>query len=159
MGGAVELQEVVVQAYGSSSERLNTQQLEVVSKENFENFPVVSPQNMLQGQAAGVQINSTSGLIGSSQVARIRGVTTFGANSGSSPLYVIDGVPLNDGSGQNAANQMSTASGATSLDPLMNLNPNEIESMTVLKDAAATALYGSRGANGVILITILTEIS
>ncbi|WP_424961976.1 SusC/RagA family TonB-linked outer membrane protein [Ekhidna sp.] len=153
MGGVTELQEVIVQAYGSSTERLNTQQIEVVGKEDFENFPVVSPQNMLQGQAAGVQINSTSGLIGSSQVARIRGVTTFGANTGSSPLYVIDGVPLNDGSGQNSANQMSTSSGATSLDPLMNLNPNEIESMTVLKDAAATALYGSRGANGVILIT------
>ncbi|AWW29766.1 TonB-dependent receptor [Echinicola strongylocentroti] len=145
---AKQLSEVVVQAYGMQSEKLNTQQIETVGSEAFENFPVISPQEALQGQAAGVQATSSSGLIGSSQVVRIRGITSF--TSGNGPLFVIDGVPLNDASGSTS---YSSGGGGTALNPLMDLNPNDIESMTVLKDAAATALYGSRGANGVILIT------
>lgn len=148
---ATQLSEVVVQAYGSSSERLNTQQVETVQSESFQNFPIVSPQELLQGQAAGVQINSSSGLIGSAQVARIRGLTSF--TSGNSPLYVIDGVPLNDGSGTANNDKYTNTAGAIPLNPLMDLNPNDIESISILKDAAATALYGSRGANGVILIS------
>lgn len=143
-----QLSEVVVQAYGISSDLLNTQQIETVDSKAFENFPILSPQEALQGQAAGVQSTSSSGIIGSAQVVRIRGITSF--TSGNSPLYVIDGVPLNDASGTSA---YSSGSGASPLNPLMDLNPNDIESMTVLKDAAATSLYGSRGANGVILIT------
>ncbi|MDF9799438.1 TonB-linked SusC/RagA family outer membrane protein [Catalinimonas alkaloidigena] len=145
---ARQLSEIVVQAYGASSEALNTQQVETVDASAFENFPILSPQEALQGQAAGVQSTSSSGIIGSAQTVRVRGITSF--TSGNSPLYVIDGVPLNDASGTDA---YSSASGATPLNPLINLNPNDIESMTVLKDAAATSLYGSRGANGVILIT------
>jgi len=146
---AKQLTEVVVQAYGLRSEKLNTQQIETVDAKAFENFPVVSPQEALQGQAAGVQATSSSGLIGSSQVVRVRGITSF--TSGNSPLFVIDGVPLNDASG--TTDSYSSGSGGTPLNPLMDLNPNDIESMTILKDASATALYGSRGANGVVLIT------
>lgn len=143
------LEEVVVQAYATTSERLNTQQLETVTNDSFQNFPVASPQEALQGQASGVQINNSTGVLGAPQVIRIRGVTSF--SIGTTPLFVIDGVPLNDGSG--VAGQYSSGSGATALNPLIDLNPNDIESLTVLKDAAATSLYGSRGANGVILIT------
>ncbi|WPP49260.1 SusC/RagA family TonB-linked outer membrane protein [Catalinimonas niigatensis] len=147
---ARQLSEVVVQAYGASSDALNTQQTETVDAESFENFPILSPQEALQGQAAGVQSTSSSGIIGSAQSVRVRGITSF--TSGNSPLYVIDGVPLNDASGT-GTDAYSSGSGAAPLNPLINLNPNDIESMTVLKDAAATSLYGSRGANGVILIT------
>ncbi len=145
-----QLSEVIVQAYGVTSDALNTQQIETVDADAFENFPILSPQEALQGQAAGVQSTSSSGIIGSAQTVRVRGITSF--TSGNSPLYVIDGVPLNDASGT-GTDAYSSASGATPLNPLINLNPNDIESMTVLKDAAATSLYGSRGANGVILIT------
>ena len=144
-----ELSEVIVTAYGSDSERLIVQQVETVGSEAFGGFPILSPQEALQGQAAGVQINGSSGILGASQVVRIRGATSI--NAGNQPLFVIDGVPLNDGSGR--AENYSDALGATSLNPLFDLNPNDIESMTVLKDASATALYGSRGGNGVILIT------
>ncbi|MEM7552411.1 MAG: TonB-dependent receptor [Bacteroidota bacterium] len=146
-----ELSEVVVQAYGAQSEKLNIQQIETVGSKDFENFPVVSAQELLQGQAAGVQIAGGSGVIGAPQAVRIRGVASI--NSGTQPLYVIDGVPLIDGSGTNAQNQATAQLGGSALNPLADINPNDIESITVLKDASAVALYGSRGGNGVILIT------
>src|SRR5258708_3498303 len=102
---------------------------------------------MLQGQAAGVQVVNSSGVLGSAAAVRIRGASSI--SGGGSPLYVVDGVPLNDGANGN----YSTAQGAGAvLNPLVDLNPNDVESMTVLKDASAVAIYGSRGANGVILI-------
>jgi TonB-linked SusC/RagA family outer membrane protein len=138
------LQEVVVVGYGTQSERFNTQQVAKVSSEQFENQPVVNVQEVLQGRAAGVQVFSTSGVLGAQASIRIRGASSIGA--GNQPLYVVDGVPLNDG-------QYSNTFGAVALNPLQNLNPNEIESISILKDASAVAIYGSRGANGVILIT------
>ncbi|MGD1892309.1 MAG: SusC/RagA family TonB-linked outer membrane protein [Cyclobacteriaceae bacterium] len=138
------LQEVVVVGYGTQSERFNTQQVAKVSGADFENQPVVNVQEVLQGRAAGVQVANTSGVLGAQSAVRIRGASSIGA--GNQPLYVVDGVPLNDG-------QYSNTFGAESLNPLQNLNPNEIESISVLKDASAVAIYGSRGANGVILIT------
>ena len=93
-----------------------------------------------------MQLTGTSGVGGSQQNIRIRGVASLTA--GGSPLFVVDGVPLNDGS----SDDYSNTSGAVALNPLMELNPNEIESISVLKDASAVAIYGSRGANGVILI-------
>ena len=149
LGGATELEEILVTAYGSNSQKLTIQQLETVGSEAFEGFPILSPQEALQGQAAGVQINGSSGILGASQVVRIRGTTSISAGNG--PLFIIDGVPLNDASGGAAG--YSSPLGATSLNPLFDLNPNDIETFTVLKDASATALYGSRGGNGVILIS------
>ncbi|WKN29668.1 TonB-dependent receptor [Porifericola rhodea] len=146
---AQQLSEVVVQAYGAKSEKLNVQQIETVNADNFRDFPVVSPQELLQGQASGIQVTGSSGVIGTSQNVRIRGVASI--NAGTQPLYVLDGVPLNDASG--GAEGYSDEAGGSALNPIFNLNPNDIESMTVLKDASATALYGSRGANGVVLIT------
>ncbi|MBL3656053.1 SusC/RagA family TonB-linked outer membrane protein [Fulvivirga sediminis] len=147
---AKQLNEVVVQAYGQQSEKLNIQQVETVGSNAIENRPILSPQEALQGQAGGVQVMGSSGTLGTAQNVRIRGVTSI--TSGTQPLYVIDGVPLNDNSA-GGTGYSGTAGGGSALNPIFDLNPNDIESMTVLKDASATALYGSRGANGVIIIT------
>lgn len=140
-----KLSEVVVVGYGEQTQRYKTQNVSVVGEENIKNVPAVSPQQLLQGQAAGVQMTNSSGLLGSAAQIRIRGASSITA--GGQPLFVVDGVPLNEG-------LYSTGQGgAARLNPLLNINPNDIETMTVLKDAAAVAIYGSRGANGVVLIT------
>lgn len=141
---AIGLEDIVVIGYGEQSERFQVQSIAKIENEALANVPVVSPQELLQGQAAGVQLTNTSGLLGAATAIRVRGVASL--NAGGQPLIVVDGVPLNDG-------DYSTTGGATALNPLQSINPNDIESMSVLKDAAAAAIYGSRGANGVILIT------
>jgi TonB-linked SusC/RagA family outer membrane protein len=138
-----QLSEVVVVGYGTQSERFTTQSISKVDNKSFENMPIASAQEALQGQAAGVQLVGASGVAGAQQNIRIRGVASLGA--GGQPLFVVDGVPMNDGA-------YSNSSGAVPLNPLVELNPNEIESINILKDAAAVAIYGSRGANGVVLI-------
>lgn len=140
---ARQLSEVVVVGYGTQSEKLGLQSVSEVASEQFANQPAVSPQELLQGRAAGVQVVGTSGVLGSRSNLRIRGAASIGA--GNQPLYVVDGVPLNDAS-------YSLSQGAVSLNPLQDLNPNDIESISILKDASAVAIYGSRGANGVVLI-------
>ncbi len=139
-----QLEEVVVVGYGTQSERTSTQSVTTVNADAFKNTPQVSPQQLLQGQAAGVQMTNSSGVLGSASAVRIRGAASITA--GGEPLYVIDGVPLNDD------DYSFTQGGSAALNPLLNINPNDIESMSVLKDAAAVAIYGSRGANGVVLI-------
>jgi TonB-linked SusC/RagA family outer membrane protein len=139
-----QLEEVVVVGYGTQSERTSTQSVATVDAEAFKDMPQVSPQQLLQGQAAGVQMTNSSGVLGSASAVRIRGAASITA--GGEPLYVIDGVPLNDDS------YSFQQGGSAALNPLLNINPNDIESMSVLKDAAAVAIYGSRGANGVVLI-------
>lgn len=141
---AIGLEDIVVIGYGEQSERFNVQSIAKISNDALVNVPAVSPQELLQGQAAGVQLTNTSGVLGAATAIRIRGVASL--NAGGQPLIVVDGVPLNDG-------DYSNNLGATPLNPLQDINPNDIESMSVLKDAAAAAIYGSRGANGVILIT------
>ena len=138
-----QLSEVVVVGYGTQAERFTTQSISKIDNKSFENMPVASAQEALQGQAAGVQLVGASGVAGAQQNIRIRGVASLGA--GGQPLFVVDGVPMNDGA-------YSNSSGAVPLNPLVELNPNEIESINILKDASAVAIYGSRGANGVILI-------
>lgn len=138
------LEEVVVIAYGEQSRKKLVQSVTTVGNENIRDIPAVSPQELLQGQASGVQVVNSSGILGAAPVIKIRGVASI--SSGGRPLVVIDGVPLND------ANQ-TEGEGGQALNPLADVNPNDIESFSVLKDAAATAVYGSRGANGVILIT------
>jgi TonB-linked SusC/RagA family outer membrane protein len=143
-----QLEEVVVVGYGTQSERFSTQSISTINNAEFERMPITSAQEALQGQAAGVQLVGTSGVAGAQQNIRIRGVASLTA--GGSPLFVVDGVPMNDASGITGG--YSNSSGAVPLNPLQELNPNEIKSISVLKDASAVAIYGSRGANGVILI-------
>ncbi len=145
MSGSVNLQEVVVNvAYGTQTKKKLVQASKVIKAEAIENIVGVSPQELLQGQAAGVQVVNSSGVLGSATQVKIRGNASI--SGGGRPLFVIDGVPLND-------LQLTTAQGGQALNPLLEINPNDIESMTVLKDASATAIYGSRGSNGVVLIT------
>lgn len=139
-----DLQEVVVVGYGTQSQKTRIQAASVIKSDEFANTPILSPTSALQGRAAGVNMVTSSGLLGAAPNVQVRGSSSL--LGGTQPLYVIDGVPLNDdvlSGGQG---------GASGLNPLLDLNPNDIESMTVLKDAAAVAIYGSRGTNGVILI-------
>jgi iron complex outermembrane receptor protein len=133
-----ELDEVVVVGYGEQEERDVTGSVKSVNPAEFNEGPVVSPEQLISGKVAGVQIQSTSGAPGASSFIRIRGASSVNADS--SPLFVVDGVPLS-----NTGNQASR-------NPLNFLNPNDIANVTVLKDASATAIYGARGANGVIMI-------
>ena len=138
------LTEVVVVGYGTQTQRTRIQSASVVKGESFRNMAIVSPTQALQGQAAGVNMVNSSGLLGAASNVQVRGASSL--IGGTQPLYVIDGVPLND-------DVISGAQGGgTGLNPLLDINPNDIESMTVLKDAAAVSIYGSRGTNGVILI-------
>jgi TonB-dependent starch-binding outer membrane protein SusC len=138
------LNELVVVGYGSQEKRTTLQSVSKISSDEFETQPAITTQDLLQGRAAGVQMTGTSGVVGSRANIRIRGVASI--TGGGEPLFVVDGVPLNDG-------VYSNGFGAQSLNPLQDLNPNDIENISVLKDASAVAIYGSRGANGVIIIT------
>lgn len=133
-----QLQELVVVGYGEQEERDVTGVVQKVNTAEFNKGNVVSPEQLISGKVAGVQITSTSGAPGASSFIRIRGATSVNADS--SPLFVIDGVPIDNDGNQASRN------------PLNFLNPNDIANVTVLKDASATAIYGSRGANGVIII-------
>jgi iron complex outermembrane receptor protein len=133
-----ELAQVVVMGYGTQSRRDVTGAVKSVKAEAFNRGIVNTPQQLLQGKVAGVNVVSASGEPGASQGITIRG--PGGVRTGSTPLFVIDGIPLDN-------------SGTGNGDPLNFINPADIESMDVLKDASATAIYGARGANGVILIT------
>jgi len=133
------LDEVVVIGYGSVRKQDATGSVNAITEKDFNKGAIVSPEQLVAGKVAGVQITQSSGEPGGGISIRIRGGTTVGASN--EPLFVIDGVPIdNEG----------TAAGRN---PLNFLNPSDIETYTVLKDASATAIYGSRGANGVIMIT------
>ena len=125
-----ELEEVIVTGYGSQSQREITSATVNVNAEDFNQGPINDPVQLLQGKVAGLSIYKPGGNPNESPTIRIRGLSTLGANT--SPLVVIDGVP-----------------GAT----LASIDPNDIESMTVLKDGSGAAIYGTRGSSGVILIT------
>ncbi|HEX5869558.1 MAG TPA: SusC/RagA family TonB-linked outer membrane protein, partial [Longimicrobium sp.] len=134
----VLLDEVVAIGYGTRSARDVAGAVEGVTEEEFNTGRIVSPEQLIQGKVAGVQV-VTSGEPGGSTNLRIRGGTSV--NASSEPLFVVDGIPLPAGGGLSAGRN-----------PFNFLNPQDIASVTVLKDAASTAIYGSRGANGVILI-------
>ncbi|MFT2007312.1 TonB-dependent receptor [Pontibacter sp. 13R65] len=147
---AKALDEVVVVGYGTQKEKDVTGSVTSVSAENFNKGPQQSPQQLIQGKMSGVQISQNSGKPGGSNTVRIRGGTSVtGSNE---PLYVIDGVPIATAP-STRQNNVGDIFDQEPVNPLMTLNPNDIESVTVLKDASATAIYGSRGANGVIVIT------
>jgi len=134
-----QLDEVVIIGYGTTRTSDLTGAATVVNEKNFNQGSVSTPEQLIMGKVAGVKINTNDGAPGSGSTIRLRGGTSI--NASNDPLIVIDGVPLDNGGIAGAAN------------PLSLINPNDIASFVILKDASATAIYGSRGANGVILIT------
>jgi len=148
---ANNLADVVVIGYGTQKKQDVNGSISSVSAKEIQNIPQPSVDQLLQGRAAGVTITQNSGGPGSATSVHIRGITSFGS---SEPLYVIDGVPV-QGDASNSPQLTRTGGGQeeTGVSPLALINPNDIESIDVLKDASATAIYGSRGANGVVIIT------
>lgn len=145
-----ELKEIIVVGYGSVKKKDATTAIETLKSESFNKGISTSPEQLLQGKIAGVQVTSGSGEPGAANSVRIRGISSIRA--GSDPLYVIDGVPI--GGGDVSAGTSNFGMGEQSArNPLNFINPSDIASIDILKDASATAIYGSRGANGVIIIT------
>lgn len=140
------LEEVVVIGYGAVKKKDLTGAVTVVTAKDFQNGNIVSPEQLIAGKVAGVQITSNGGAPGSGSTIRIRGGASL--NASNDPLIVIDGVPITDGTKNDGKAGLAGAG-----NPLSLINPNDIETFTVLKDASATAIYGSRASNGVIIIT------
>ncbi|WKN46278.1 SusC/RagA family TonB-linked outer membrane protein [Tunicatimonas pelagia] len=138
------LQEVVVVGYGTQEKSSITGSISSIKGESLRQTVAAQPDAMLQGKVAGVQVVQNTGAPGAEVFLRVRGTASLRADT--RPLYVIDGVPMNN------INQANFSAGQRA-SALANLNPNDIESIEILKDAAATAIYGSRGSNGVVLIT------
>ncbi len=134
-----ELDEVVVIGYGTVRKKDLTGTVDLVTEKDFAKGSVVSPQQLIRGKVAGVSIVSNSGAPGDDSNVLIRGIGSLNLNS--NPLYVVDGVPLDSGGVGGSRNGLNV------------INPNDIEAISILKDASATAIYGSRAANGVVLIT------
>lgn len=151
---AATLEQIMVVGYGTQKQKDLTGSVSAVTNKNFNQGAVLSPQQAIQGKLPGVNISQNSGKPGGSNTIRIRGGTSLtGSND---PLYVIDGVPISSSAGVAQANIRGNGTDVFDeepTNPLMTLNPDDIESVTVLKDASSTAIYGSRGANGVIVIT------
>jgi iron complex outermembrane receptor protein len=144
------LNEVVVVGYGTSKKSDLTGSVGSVKAKDFNKGITVAPEQLIQGKVAGLQIGSNNGAPASETTVRIRGANSLRA--GDQPLFVVDGVPL-DGRNTQPSVGAPTLGSTPGSNPLSFLNSNDIESIDVLKDASATAIYGSRGANGVIIIT------
>ncbi len=141
----VDLGEVVVVGYSTSSKKLISGSISTVNEKELENLPIRTIDGVLQGKAAGVSVNQNSGTPGGRNAIKMRGGSSI--NASNQPLIVVDGVPTITGSfGQ-------IGYSGQEIDAMSDLNPNDIESFTILKDASATAIYGARASNGVILIT------
>ena len=137
-----DLQQVIVTGYGTTKKATNTGSIATVKASEIENLPFSSVDRALQGKVAGLQSVAASGQPGASQAILIRGASSITASN--APLWVVDGVPINAGD----ASRLQTTGNL-----LSTLNPNDIESISVLKDAASQSIYGSRAANGVIVVT------
>lgn len=141
-----QLNEVVVTGYGVQQERRDiTSAISTVKSSEYKDQPIIGVDQALQGRAAGVQVSQNSGTPGSGISVRVRGAASIGASN--EPLYVVDGLPIITG------NTSQLGVGNQQTNGLNDINPNDIESIQVLKDAASAAIYGSRGSNGVVLIT------
>ena len=138
------LDDVVVVGYGTQSRKNLVGSVAKVDPTDTKQIPEASFDAQLAGKAAGVQINTNTGVPGSDVFIRVRGATSI--NASNDPLYIIDGVFINNSSLQNIAQERGTS-------PLSDINPADIESIEILKDASAIAIYGSRGANGVVLVS------
>lgn len=137
-----ELEAVLVVGYGTQSKKNLTDNIARVTAKDIQQVPVANVQNALVGKLAGVQITQTNGKVDGGINIRVRGAASISA--GTQPLYVLDGIPL--------ITDDESSNGAPT-NPLLTLSTNEIESIDVLKDASSAAIYGARGANGVVLIT------
>lgn len=144
------LNEVVVTGYGTARKKDLTGSISSVRAKDFNKGVVTSPDQLIQGKVAGLQIVNNSGQPGGAATIRIRG--TSSVRSGNNPLVVVDGIPLS-GRVSRPGNSLNNIGTSPAANPLIFVNPSDIASMDVLKDASATAIYGSRGANGVIIIT------
>lgn len=142
----IGLDEVVVTGYGSVNRKNLTASISKVDAREIEDTPVISTDALLQGQAPGVNVTSSSGEPGSGVKVRIRGTTSITADN--QPLYIIDGMPLDN---PNAISSFTDVD--QDINVLADISPSDIESIEILKDASATAIYGARAANGVVLIT------
>ena len=140
-----QLGEIVVTGYGTESRRLISGSVGVVGDEDIQESALRTIDGVLQGRSAGVQITQSSGTPGAANAIRIRGSSSISA--GNAPLVVVDGIPVTTG------NFGQVGFSGQGIDALSDINPNDIESITVLKDASAAAIYGARATNGVILIT------
>lgn len=155
-----KIDEVVIVGYGTQKRSDINSAISSIKAKDLENIKQTSVDQMIQGKLAGVTVNNGSGQPGAAVSIKIRGAASI--NNTNEPLYIIDGVPISgDATGRStsgrpiAGNDFSSTggSGNVAVSPVSFLNPNDIESIDVLKDASATAIYGSRGANGVIIIT------
>jgi len=152
---ATNLNDVVVIGYGTQKRQDVNGAISSLSAKDIANVPQPSVDQLLQGKASGVTITQNSGAPGSQTSVRVRGITSLSLSN--EPLYVIDGVPISGDATNKSTSGRSPAlsqnNGATGVSPLSTISPNDIESIDVLKDASATAIYGARGSNGVIIIT------
>ena len=135
------LNEIVVVGYGTQSKKNVASAISTVRSNDFRDVPAVSVDGVLQGRVTGLSVTTPSGSVGQAPIVRIRGVNSI--TSGTSPLYVVDGIPIQSGNPAYSGD----------INVLSDINPDDIASIDVLKDAAAAAVYGSRAANGVVLIT------
>lgn len=141
------LDEIIVTGYGSQIKRELTGNIAKVKMSEVADMPITSFEQGIVGKAAGVQINQGSGKLGQAMRVSVRGQSSVSASN--EPLYVVDGIPLT----QTSNSPLSTAADSRALNSLIDINPQDIESVEILKDASAGAIYGSRAANGVVLIT------
>ncbi|MDB5032725.1 SusC/RagA family TonB-linked outer membrane protein [Mucilaginibacter sp.] len=146
-----ELTEVVVIGYGTQRVKDATGSVASLGNKDFNKGVISTPEQLLQGRIAGVQVTPSNGEPGGSSTINIRGSSSI--RSGNDPLYVIDGVPIQGGGTSNSGPTTGSLGSSSARNPLEFINPADIENISVLKDASASAIYGSRGANGVILIT------
>ncbi|MEE9371489.1 MAG: SusC/RagA family TonB-linked outer membrane protein, partial [Saprospiraceae bacterium] len=136
------LDEIIVTGYGTSSKRNLTDNIARLSSADLADVPIASFQSAMSGKASGVRVTQTNGKVDAGISIRVRGAASISA--GNDPLYVLDGVPLIN---------INESNNGSPMNPLLSLSPSEIESIDILKDASSAAIYGARGANGVVLIT------
>jgi len=146
------LEQVVVTGYSQTTVKRMTGSVGVMNSEQFAAKPIASVSSLMQGEIAGVQVQATSGQPGTQSKIRIRGTNNLSGSA--NPLWVVDGVPLQNDSPSLSSEELATGGfDNIFVSGIGGINPNDIESITVLKDAAAAAIYGSRAANGVIVVT------
>jgi TonB-dependent SusC/RagA subfamily outer membrane receptor len=147
---ASALSDVVVVGYGTRRRAEVSSSIASISEKDIKNLPVAGADQALQGKVAGVTVSTNSGQPGAGISVRVRGITSVNGNE---PLYVIDGVPLLTSTTSTSQDQLGGVPGQNNQSVLATLNPSDIASIDILKDASAQAIYGAQGANGVVLIT------
>ncbi|MGN7203296.1 SusC/RagA family TonB-linked outer membrane protein [Pedobacter sp. SAFR-022] len=147
---AMDLENVVVIGYGTAKKSEVTSSISSISAKDIKDLPVSGVDQALQGKLSGVSVSTNGGQPGGGVSVRVRGITSVNGNE---PLYVVDGVPLQTTRNTISQDQLGGMGGQTTQSPLASINPSDILTIDILKDASAQAIYGSLGANGVVLIT------